>query len=357
MSDKAKHIQAPMDVPRPPARTGLCGPIAYMLVCAVPAILLLVSGMGCVSSGSSMASPVGADPNPSHKHLDAAKGEKELAIVRRMLRAGDYSHVIPRLTSIITTCPGTSADEEARYFLGLAFYKLEGYDNAAKYFRQYIERAPEGKYSQVTREYLASLGDESALRDRAIEKLKARIAAYDQSKAMSAEELASQLKLADLYWGDSRYDDAGVIYLRLLAQWPELETDATIRTRVERSPDGSHVLLTPNEVQRRYAHSDPLSIYNVQTYRSGLSGGWNRFSTKDRFFHVSGEVTNRGQETLHQVHVIVTIYGSGSLVYDTKSVPVGSLPPGEIRAFSTRFGNFDNIENVRRYECVGTYAG
>ena len=41
--------------------------------------------------------------------------------------------------------------------------------------------------------------------------------------------------------------------------------------------------------------------------------------------------------------------------YDTTTVSVGRLNPGEIRAFSVRFSNFDNIENINRYECVASF--
>jgi hypothetical protein len=58
---------------------------------------------------------------------------------------------------------------------------------------------------------------------------------------------------------------------------------------------------------------------------------------------------------LYGVQVFVTIYGFGNVVFDTSTINIGRLNPGETRAFSVRFSNFDNIENVRRHEAVGTF--
>ena len=57
---------------------------------------------------------------------------------------------------------------------------------------------------------------------------------------------------------------------------------------------------------------------------------------------------------MYGVQIVVTVYGFGNMVYDTNTIHIGRMNPGEIRAFSSRFSNFDNIEEVQRYECMAS---
>lgn len=322
-------------------------------VFAVALSLLLLAG-GCASSlGASGTSPTRHyTDEPGAKSSGAAL--TELTAAQRMIRSGNYSMVIPKLQHIIQSYPETNAGVEARYFLGLSYYQIGGFRDALNYFSEYRAAAPEGKYAELCQEYIDGLTEQAGGEvDDA--QVRARIQAAQERVQLMPETFAHQLELADLYWKDGQYDKAGEIYRGILDHWPQLETDATIRTRIERGPDGRYIVLTPSEVARRYAEADPLVIINTRWYRSGSHRGWTSSSGRDYFYHVSGYATNRGSDTLRNVRVHVTLYGFGSLVYEVKTVSIGQLRPGEERAFSVRFDNFDNIENIDRYECVGEF--
>jgi hypothetical protein len=76
---------------------------------------------------------------------------------------------------------------------------------------------------------------------------------------------------------------------------------------------------------------------------------------QQRDYNVSGQAVNVGDTPLEDVRLIVTIYGLGQLVYDTQTVALGALQPGEVRAFSVQFTRFDDINNIVRHECRGTF--
>jgi tetratricopeptide (TPR) repeat protein len=326
----------------------------YAFLAHITPLIALFLAAGCVSSPGNLPSPVGADPSPGNI-ADASKAARELAAAQRMVRAGDYSMVIPLLQNIADKFPETRAGREARYFLGITYYQIGGYRNAVDYFQEYLELVPDGQYAALSQEYLAGMssgGDEIAA---AAARLQERLEAVKTPDPIAPEVLADRLKLAELYWKSGRYHEAGAIYEDIIHELPDMEYDATIRQRVERAVDGSFIVLTPEEVERRYAEQEPLLIVNTHTYRSGRFQGWSRNSLRDLYYHVTGQAVNRGDSTLYNVRVIVTIYGFGDMVFDTKAVAVGQIQPGQSRAFSVKFSNFDNIENIMRYECTGEY--
>ena len=166
--------------------------------------------------------------------------------------------------------------------------------------------------------------------------------------------MAAQLELANLYWEQGQYENAGGIYAELLRHWPRLEEDLVVRRRIARGSNGEITVLTPTEVERRHREAEPLLIYNVSAFKSGRFEGWSA-TPNQRYYNVTGQSVNQSQTTLHDVNIIVTIYGVGFMVYDTKTANIGSLRPGEVRAFSIQFSQFDNIDNIARHECVGTF--
>jgi tetratricopeptide (TPR) repeat protein len=304
-----------------------------------------------------MIKPVGVPPGPGNAAIDASAATKDLDTAQHLLKRGDYSQALPRLMGIINTYPDAAAAVEAHYFLGLAYYQIDGYRDAQLYFSEYLKRAPKGVYAQLSQEYLAGLEDPTARRKAAIERLRESLATSEQSAEASPRELADQLRLADLYWKSAQYEDAGLVYRKLMAQFPELEDDATLRQRMERAPDGAYVLLTPRELDRRYAADNPLYLSDLDDYKSRrFRGAGYGNTTFDDAYHVSGKARNRGEETLHDVQIAVTIYTSGTRVLDTKMISVGRMRAGEVRPFHVRFTNFDNVSNIGRYECTGTFG-
>lgn len=321
-------------------------------------VLFLVCVSGCVtSSGSSVnndswSTPIGHGPVGSSHAGDSASAAKEFAIAKRMVEAGEYSLVIPRLQQIISKYPGDPKSIEARYLLGQSYYAVGAYNDALHYLNEYIELAPDGSHSVDAKDFIAQLTEgkkevvPGAVDVQAAE-LKAKITA-------EPENMALQLELANLYWENGRYEDAGPVYAELLQRWPLLADDLAVKRRIDRSADGKITVLTPIEVERRHKEAEPLLIYNTSAFKSGRFEGWPA-TGQQRYYNVTGQAVNQSQNSINGVTIVVTIYGSGYMVYDTKTVNIGSLRPGEARAFSVQFSQFENIDNIARFECMGTF--
>lgn len=325
------------------------GPLWGLMIAAV--IALVLPGCKTSSDVQLIADTRGPLTTDSATFTDAA-ARQALADAMVMIRAGEHSMAIPRLTSITSRYPKSEAAVEAWYFLGLTYFKIDGLYYADKYFSKYLELRPEGKYAALSREYVAGIKENLRERDADRAALEARVARYEG--VTEPEELATHLELADRYWNNSQYEKAAGVYVKLLEAWPSLKNDVIIRRRMERGPDGDWVVLTPTEVDRRYNEADPLSIFNTASWRSGRYRS-HQLDYTNAYYNVSGQAVNRGETALRDVRITTTIYNFAGQVFDVRTVQLGSLRPGETRAFSVQFSNFDNIENVHRYECVGTY--
>lgn len=306
---------------------------------------------GCVTPHESFVLPDAAPPNDLNGNL-ASNGaaSQELTNAQRLIRAGDYSTAIPRLMKIVQIHPTSPSAVDARYFLGVTFYKIGGARESSAYFTKYLDLAPEGRYAGLSRDYLKGLASSGPYAEK-IERAE-RIEALESMQEVAV--LPEKLELANLYWESGDYTKAGEIYSELVKTWPRLENDRVIRTRLERQPDGALVVLTPAEVERRYADEEPIVIYNTSSYRSGRYSGFQR-NLVNTEYNVTGEVLNRSNDDMRSVEVVVTIYGLGQRIFETKTIQLGPLRAGESFPFSTTFTQFDNIENVQRFECRAIY--
>lgn len=330
----------------------------YLSTRALAACMLLT--LGCATT----LPPGPGDPVPAAPaapaRAEALPGQElkrsnssELQSVRRMLAAGEYATALPRLMRLASERSATQAGKEAHYYLGLTYFQIGDYWESREHFNTYLALAPDGHYAAQAKRYAEAL-DSPVDRgyvtpDRISEELKIALLEIGEP-----ETLAEKLRLADLHWKNSQYQDAAALYGEVLEQYPQLANDMTIRTRVEPLADGSLAVLSPAEVTRRQAEAEPLLIFGTSSFRSGRFQVYAR-GAQDIYYVVTGRVVNRSKDPLHDVQVQVTIYGFGNMIYDTRTVNFGTLRSGDVRPFSVRFENFDNIENISRYETVGTF--
>lgn len=287
----------------------------------------------------------------SKRLSDAGAGAKEVETARRMIEAEDYGTAIPRLLHLATKYPGSVAAQDAHFWLGVAYYRIQGYRDAINMFNEYLQLAPNGEYATESAEYAAKLTDEYGKRFKSPQDLDRDI--NDIAAQVQANPLDTKLQmhLADLLWQRGNYDRAGQVYAHLVATAPELASDPLIHTRVEFLTDGTYVLLTPTEVERRQIEQEPLVVQGSSSFKSGED----LFTRAPRYYVVTGQVRNRGDSVLYGVEVHVTLFGFGNVVFDTNTSNIGRMNPGEVRAFSIQFSNFPNIEDINRYEIVPAF--
>ncbi|MCC6491049.1 MAG: tetratricopeptide repeat protein [Candidatus Hydrogenedentes bacterium] len=326
-----------------------------LLTCAnmpswgIAALCVLVLAAGCTTPRSNP--PMTETPVSKNRVLEQRSSSREVEEARRMIESGDTTVVIPRLLQLIAKYPNSDGALDARYWLGVAYQQIKSYRDAIDIFNEYLRLAPEGKYAQKSSEAVATLRDEYEQKYWTAGKLDAEIARLTAALNAEPDNLEIQLNLADKLWMRGDYENAGKLYAKVIKDHPEQVNEPNVHARVEVLPSGGYIILTPSEVQRREVESQPLMMINTAAFQSGKD----LITRESLYYVVTGQAVNRSDSVLYGVQVIVTIYGFGNMVYDTNTVNIGRLNPGEIRAFSVRFSNFQNIDDIHRYECVGSF--
>jgi tetratricopeptide (TPR) repeat protein len=292
--------------------------------------LLAAAVMGCAT-----VSP----PSSSNSNLANAK---------QLYEAKRYFEAIPRLQIDANQPENSKVRQEARFFLGMSFYHIDGYKDAIQMLHTYLEDAPSGEFAAEAKKQITLIQAKYDALYPSIETLDKRIAELTQKTRLSEGEI---LVLADLIWQTGRYEESAKHYVALATSNSKYKSESPITERIDIRADGSYTVLTPDEISRRDIIKEPVQVINSSSFRSGRD----RRTGIARHFVVSGQVINRSQDVQGGIVVDVTIYGFGNLVYDTRRHPVGRMHPGETRAFSLRFSNFESQNNIDRYECTVSY--
>ncbi len=311
------------------------------------AVIHVLAFAGCVTSGTPPA------PNAVGRGAagDSVSAQQELAQIERLLDRNEYSIAIPSLLQIMTKYPDTPAALDAEYFLAYTYQSIKSYREAIDLYNEYLRRAPEGQYAQASHEALAVLVEEYERNFWTAERLNEKIASLHGQLESDPGNVAWQMELAGLLWKRGDYEQAGQVYAAVIESNPAYYDDAIVRNRIERAAPGEYQVITPAEVQRRAIERQPLSIINTSSFKSGED----LITRTPLYYVVTGLAVNRSDSVLYGAQVLVTIYGFGNVVYDTNTVALGRLNPGEMRAFSVRFFNFPSINNIHRYETVASF--
>ncbi len=295
---------------------------------------------GAVSTGNSQA---------GLPQFGRGSASDDLAVAERMIRAGEYHSALPRLENALTKYPDSPDSEEARFFLGLAHARIHSYHDATRNLSAYLERNPEGARAAEARALMAELGKTYNEQFPSDESLDKEIASV--RSAANIAERDPQLRLADLLWRRGNYVESAAIYERLAQGDPGIAGMEIFQRRMERRADGSFVPLTPEELERRDIKLHPLAITNTSDFRSGRE----LITRTNQYYVVSGYAVNRGSIPLRGAEVRITIFGFGDTVFDTNTVTLGTIKPGETRPFSARFSNFEDLNAIDHYECVPVF--
>lgn len=319
---------------------------------------LVSAAVGCQSTPR-VPAPRTATDSPYQYRPDGRAGRKEVQEVKEMIAAGNLSVVPPRLLHIVSKYPDTEAAADARYWLGYTYYKISSYRDAIEMFNEYLDAAPDGKYAEQAAQYASRLEREYAEKFKTAAQLSEEIGAVRQKLADKPGDIDLQWHLADLLWQRGDYEEAGRAYYRMVQDHPEYAKHETVLSRIEILPSGEFTVLTPNEKLRRAIEKNPVAIVNEYSFQGNYSAGYTQGGStvlnRPSYYVVTGQVVNRGDSTLYGVQVIINLYGFGHVIYDTNTVNIGRLNPGDIRAFSVRFTNFPDVERIYRHECIGTF--
>ena len=318
---------------------------------------LFLSISGCAGIGDedrAYLSPLGGGPVAETRTMDETAFNRALTQAESRVRAGEYSMVIPRLEQFAHQYPTMPGITKVYYLLGVCYYRIGGYSDACNAFEKYLEMESDGPFAEEVKSTLKRMRQDTPQSGTIPSDLAKEIENQKQMVEKNPDDMAVRLALAEMLWHGGLYDEAGREYSILLDRWPYLLNDTVVRTRVTKEPDGSYRVLSPEESEKIRRQQNPLVLYNIASFRSGRFENWSQ-SARERYYNVTGKAVNQGEKVLEDVKITVTIYGFGQLVYDTQTIAIGNLAPGETRAFSVQFSRFDDINNITRHECIGTF--
>jgi tetratricopeptide (TPR) repeat protein len=309
---------------------------------AVTALVLLLASGGCTVQRQAMA---------------VAQGSPELDAAYRDMTEGKYSLAVSRYLLILQQDESRpEALQEARFRLGECYYNMRSYVEAGVQFQRYLADYPYGAFTSEAKEYLNKLqGIEEQKRQQdelRKQEIRARLEHWREIARREPNNAEAPVQVGHALWDLQEYEEAGREYLRAVQLDDQKRYDELISSRLLFHEDGTAAVLTPEERERLEKERNPIQVFNTHAYRGG---GRDLFGSEPRYYIVTGQVVNRSTRTVQGVGVNVTIFDFPGHVLDSVSYRIGEMRPGQIRAFMARFGNFENIYNIDRYECEAVF--
>jgi len=276
----------------------------------------------------------------------------ELISAESAMNAGQYHLARMKYAMVLEERP---RNETALFGLGLSHFRLGAYENAAIYLNRYIEDFPKGRYAGEAHRYATRIDsiqqERIAERTRRIEQLRVRLADAQEAVERRPDDPNLRVELGNAYWDMAEFDNAAEQYQVAVKLDSRMKFHAAVRHRIEFGPRDSVTVLTPQELERRDREANPIVVENTRGYRAGRSA----FDFQHLWYVVSGQVRNRSSGRVLDVAVETTIFDFSGHVLDTKQTYIGAIPADGVRSFSARLTNFDDINNVYRYECYVLY--
>ena len=281
----------------------------------------------------------------------------ELDDAYRDMRDGKYSQAVSRYLLILQQNEGRpEALQEARFRLGECYYNMRSYLEAGVQFQRYLADYPQGAFAAEAKQYLEKLqGIEERKRQQEElrkQEIRARLEHWREIARREPKNADAALQAGHALWDLQEYEEAGREYLRAVQLDESIPHDPLVSARMLFHEDGTATVLTPEEQERLEKERHPIQLFNAHAYRGG---GRDLFTSGPRYYIVTGQVVNRSSRTVHNVSVIVTIFDFPGHVLDSATSRIGTMRPGQIRAFRTSFGTFENIYNIDRYECEAVF--
>jgi len=308
-------------------------PVVIALVAAV-SLPFLFAPLGCITSSV---------PITYQYRDDFISAEKDFQAERYYLALAKYN-------GVLRNAPDGPLASECVHRLGQCHLNIGSLQRAQEYFREYLETYPDGKRIESASMYLAEVDERAQAKTKqaqqTLEQVWMRVQANQEAVNNNPDNVQKRMELADAFWDARSYDRSAREYLRAIEIDPAMRENEVLLSRLQFGPYGDVTILTPEELQRRERERNPIEVFNTQAY----TGGRDSFSFVRRLYVVTGQVRNRSSRVVYGAGVEVTIYDMLG-VLDTRTAFFGTLAPGEVRAFSLGMTNFQDINDVARYEC------
>ena len=267
----------------------------------------------------------------------------------------DYALAVAAIENLIDRLPPKSAQREEIYYKqGVAYLKLKNYYDAERVLQGYILDYRGGRYEEEAALYCAAIATARAELGHAAEaRLEAAIGDLNRLLELEKEHPSDpeiKYQLGNIYYEVGEYEDAGKKYFEAQELEAAYRQNELVMRRLFINDQGEPEALSPGALQRIERERHPLVIFDKMTYYQRRTSS--SFSARQVYAVLTGKVRNQGSQRVRGVTIEVRFLNARNQILDVQPVQIGTLGPGEVRAFLARASNYDSLLNITRIDTI-----
>ncbi len=279
----------------------------------------------------------------------------QLNQAERAFEQGNYPLAATRYESLSNRYPDGPMREKILMRQGIAYYTVQAYHEARDTFLRYLHEYPQGHYAADANEYIAKvdvlLSPGNPAEEAALAAALQDLNALQKLRMEHPTDPAVATAIGDLYRDLGDYDEAMRYYYEAQELGATFQERDLLQSRLMLDANGAPVPMTPEQVRLRNLEDNPLVIYDVYDYKA-RDPGENGFNNRLQDYVVTGRIRNQSSRIIHDVELEVRFLNAHHQVLDVRMVRVGTLGPGEIRAFKAKADTYDNLYNIASHEIL-----
>jgi tetratricopeptide (TPR) repeat protein len=266
----------------------------------------------------------------------------------------EYVLAAARYEALRDRYPDTILREDIMFRQGMALYSVASYHDAYDVFVDYLAEYPRGRYLSDSKDCLKKI---DVLMSRATPaEAKKLQAAKDNANLDVLNKLLVEHPtdwrvleaIGDALWKLGNYDEAIASYYKAHSIASAYEERDLNNGKLVLDGNGKPIAVNPQILEQMEIERHPVRVYALHAYTT--RGKTSRAGGDIQFYNLTGSVRNQGVRLLHNVEVEVLYKDLAGNILDVDYVSVGSLGPGEVRAFLSRADDYDNLYNIVDHE-------
>ena len=265
-----------------------------------------------------------------------------------------YGEAATAYENLLGRYPESGRREKMLFNLGLVYFRMQDYHDAAETFLTYRERYPDGRYFEesalnITRVQVAAAEphpETQELLERSKDQLE-QLLDLEQTYPANAQV---KYYLGGAYYTLEEFNMAAQKYNEAVTLDAAYHEKELIENQMYVNEDGVFAALTPEVRERLRKDRDPVVVYDVNKYFS--SNRLSQWTPSADSVIVTGLVRNQGSETLRNVQLEVRFLDAVRKILDVKFVNIGVLAPETVHSFIVQGARYDTLYNIREVQII-----
>jgi outer membrane protein assembly factor BamD (BamD/ComL family) len=313
-------------------------PIRLLLFAA-----LAIAGCAASSRQAPMISPTLKSATLRERYHEAVEAYE----------VGNYAGALVAIESVLDRFEPSPEREELLFIRADSYHQSRNFHDATLAYHRYLDQYPSGRYQAIVSQGLLRISAERVeIQTAAAERVESAQRDLDQLLLLEREYPRDpQLKylIGNAYYETADYENAGHYYFEAQSLEAAFQEKDLISQRLYIDEQGEPRVMTPAALRELSRQQDPIVVFDVYPYRER---GTDSLNARLVYANVSGKVRNQAQRTLHEVVLEVRFLNATGAVLDVQVIPIGTLPPGGVRAFLASASHYDNLFNITDVEVI-----